>query len=82
VNVGVTNRVAEVVDVPAAYRSSARSRKADALSSVLAGARERQAGRVCGGRRRRVSLARNLYLVLQLLELDVKIGSRSPMTTR
>jgi ferrous iron transport protein B len=66
-------RVAEVVDVPGAYSLSARSPEEQiALSSVL-GWSENAAPDLCVVVVDAGQLARNLYLVLQLLELDVKV---------
>ncbi len=66
-------RVAEVVDVPGAYSLSARSPEEQiALSSVLGWA-ENPKPDLCVVVVDAGQLARNLYLVLQLLELDVKV---------
>jgi ferrous iron transport protein B len=66
-------RVAEVVDVPGAYSLSARSPEEQiALSSIL-GWSENAKPDLCVVVVDAGQLARNLYLVLQLLELDVKV---------
>ncbi|MEO8905699.1 MAG: ferrous iron transport protein B [Polyangiaceae bacterium] len=64
---------AEVVDVPGAYSLSARSPEEQiALSAVLGWAEERKPD-LCVVVVDAGQLARNLYLVMQLLELDVKV---------
>ncbi|MEP7050059.1 MAG: ferrous iron transport protein B [Pseudomonadota bacterium] len=67
------NLVAEVVDVPGAYSLSARSPEEQiALSAVLGWAGNPKPN-LCVVVVDAGQLARNLYLVLQLLELDVKV---------
>ena len=64
---------AEVVDVPGAYSLSARSGEEQIALSAVLGWAENPRPDVCVVVVDAGQLARNLYLVLQLLELDVKV---------
>ncbi|MEO6599228.1 MAG: ferrous iron transport protein B [Polyangiaceae bacterium] len=64
---------AEVVDVPGAYSLSARSAEEQIALSALLGWTENPRPDLCVVVVDAGQLARNLYLVLQLLEFDVKV---------
>ena len=66
-------RVVEVVDVPGAYSLSARSSEEQIALTAVLGWSENQRPDLCVVVVDAGQLARNLYLVLQLLELDVKV---------
>lgn len=66
-------RVVEVVDVPGAYSLSARSPEEQIALTAVLGWSENQRPDLCVVVVDAGQLARNLYLVLQLLELDVKV---------
>jgi ferrous iron transport protein B len=66
-------RVVEVVDVPGAYSLSARSSEEQIALTAVLGWSENQRPDLCVVVVDAGQLARNLYLVLQLLELDVQI---------
>jgi len=66
-------RLAEVVDVPGAYSLSARSAEEQIALSALLGASENPRPDLCVVVVDAGQLARNLYLVVQLLEFDVKV---------
>ena len=70
---GSAPRVAEVVDVPGAYSLSARSAEEQIALSALLGWSENPKPDLCVVVVDAGQLARNLYLVLQLLEFDVKV---------
>lgn len=65
--------VAEVVDVPGAYSLSARSAEEQIALSAVLGWAENPRPDLCVVVVDAGQLARNLYLVLQLLELEVKV---------
>jgi ferrous iron transport protein B len=65
--------VIEVVDVPGAYSLSARSPEEQIALSALLGLAENPRPDLCVVVVDAGQLARNLYLVLQLLELDVRV---------
>jgi ferrous iron transport protein B len=65
--------LAELVDVPGAYSLSARSAEEQIALSAVLGSADYPRPDLCVAVVDAGQLARNLYLVLQLLELDVKI---------
>jgi len=67
------SRVVEVVDVPGAYSLSARSAEEQIALSAVLGWAENPRPDLCVVVVDAGQLARNLYLVMQLLELDVRI---------
>jgi ferrous iron transport protein B len=70
---GGVARTAEVVDVPGAYSLSARSAEEQIALSALLGWSDNPRPDLCVLVVDAGQLARNLYLVLQLLEFDVKV---------
>ncbi|HYQ31259.1 MAG TPA: FeoB small GTPase domain-containing protein, partial [Polyangiaceae bacterium] len=66
-------RVVEVVDVPGAYSLSARSAEEQIALSAVLGWAENPRPDLCVLVVDAGQLARNLYLVTQLLELDVQV---------
>jgi ferrous iron transport protein B len=70
---GGTPSVVEVVDVPGAYSLAARSPEEQIALSAVLGWSENPTPDLCLVVVDAGQLARNLYLVLQLLELDVKV---------
>ena len=66
-------QVVEVVDVPGAYSLSARSAEEQIALSAVLGWAENPRPELCVVVVDAGQLARNLYLVTQLLELDVKV---------
>jgi len=72
-NAGGAERVVEVVDVPGAYSLSARSAEEQIALSAVLGWAENPRPDLCIVVVDAGQLARNLYLVTQLLELDVKV---------
>ncbi|HKO51663.1 MAG TPA: ferrous iron transport protein B [Polyangiaceae bacterium] len=67
------SRVVEVVDVPGAYSLSARSAEEQIALSAVLGWAENPRPDLCVVVVDAGQLARNLYLVTQLLELDVRV---------
>ena len=72
-NISGGRRVVEVVDVPGAYSLSARSPEEQIALSAVLGWSANPKPDLCVVVVDAGQLARNLYLVLQLLELDVKV---------
>jgi ferrous iron transport protein B len=72
-NVAGAPDVAEVVDVPGAYSLAARSPEEQIALSAVLGWSDNPKPDLCIVVVDAGQLARNLYLVLQLLELDVKV---------
>ena len=70
---GNTAGVAEVVDVPGAYSLSARSPEEQIALSAVLGWAENPKPDLCVVVVDAGQLPRNLYLVMQLLELDIKV---------
>ncbi len=70
---GSASRLVEVVDVPGAYSLAARSPEEQIALSAVLGWAENPKPDLCVVVVDAGQLARNLYLVLQLLELDVNV---------